>query len=313
MSCYPVRRGPAVTTEHRRHPRRDAEPTPAGEGGASSSDEGEAAEAARRAAEAAEDVAESRGFTLAARVGFAGSGVMHLVIGLIALNIATGGGGEADRSGAVRQVSARPLGDALVWLCFLGCAALTVFLVVQSLSVPRRPKPRQRLKQRLSYLGRAAAFGAIGGSFASVALGGSSGGSGTTQSLSARVLSYPGGALLLGAVGVGIMIAGGYFVWRGVSRGFRKTLWGLPPQPAAALVLGVGLVGYVAKGVALGVLGVLCVQAGLQRDPQESRGLDGALKTLAHQSYGAWLLGAVAVGLMCYGAFLAARARYERM
>lgn len=273
----------------------------------------DAAAAGRKAASAAEDVAESRGFTFAARVGFVASGVLHLMIGVIALNVATGRGGEADRSGAVRQLSATPAGALLVWLCFLGCAALVVFLVVQVFVVPRGLRTRKRLKRRLSYLGRAGAYAAVGVSFGVFALGGSSNSSGTTQSLSARVLSHPPGALLLAAVGLGILGAGGYFVWRGVSRRFTRTLWGLPPQPGAAAITGLGLVGYVAKGVALGVLGVLCVLAALQHDPQKSRGLDGALKTLQHQSYGAWLLGAVAVGLACYGLFLMARSRYERM
>ena len=273
----------------------------------------DAAEAGRKAASAAEDVAESRGFTLAARVGFVASGVLHLMIGVIALNVAVGRGGEADRSGALRQLSSTPAGAVLVWLCFLGCAALVVFLVVQVFVVPRGLRARKRLKRRASYLGRAAAYGAVGVSFGIFALGGSSDSSGTSQTLSARVLAHPAGALLLGAVGLGILGAGGYFAWRGLSRRFEKTLWGLPPQPGAALLTGLGLVGYVAKGAALGVLGVLCAGAALQHDPQKSRGLDGALKTLQHQSYGAWLLGAVAVGLACYGLFLVARARYERM
>lgn len=74
-----------------------------------------------------------------------------------------------------------------------------------------------------------------------------------------------------------------------------------------------GTLGYVAKGIALGVVGVLFVVAALTSDPEESTGLDGAMQTLAEQPYGTFLLLGVGVGIALYGVYSFARARYARM
>jgi hypothetical protein len=73
------------------------------------------------------------------------------------------------------------------------------------------------------------------------------------------------------------------------------------------------MAGYVAKGVALVVVGGLFVFAALQSDPEEATGLDGALKVVAEQSYGTVLLLLVALGLAAYGVYSFARARFARM
>ncbi len=74
-----------------------------------------------------------------------------------------------------------------------------------------------------------------------------------------------------------------------------------------------GRVGYIAKGIALGVLGVLFVVAAVQHDPQQAGGLDSAFATLAAQSFGVALLVAVGLGFAAYGLYSFARARYARM
>ena len=60
-------------------------------------------------------------------------------------------------------------------------------------------------------------------------------------------------------------------------------------------------------------MGSFLVRAALEHDPQEARGLGGALQTLAQQPFGAWLLGAVALGLVAYGLFMLSVARYRHI
>ena len=66
-------------------------------------------------------------------------------------------------------------------------------------------------------------------------------------------------------------------------------------------------------GIVFGVVGTFLVRAALEYDPQEARGLGGALQTLAQQPLGPWLLGAVALGLVAYGLFMLSVARYRRI
>ncbi|MFI7582482.1 DUF1206 domain-containing protein [Kocuria sp. M1N1S27] len=274
---------------------------------------GEVDRQAARAADAADDATDSRGFVLAARAGYVAAGLLHLMIGVIALRVARGGSGSADQSGAVAALAGSPGGTVLLWVCFLGCAALAVFLFSEIFFGATQRSDRERLKHRVEMGGKAVVYGAIGFVFGTYALGGTSDSSESTQSISARLMAHPAGMVLLIAVGAGLVFAGVFLVHRGLTRSFEENLTSLPPGTAGAAVVWLGVVGYAAKGVALGVLGVLFVVATIQHDPEEATGLDGALKSLQEQPFGTWILGAVALGLICYGVFMVVRSRYQRM
>ena len=76
------------------------------------------------AADAAEDITNSRALELVARAGFAVSGILHFLVGLVAIRLAMGGEGEADVSGAVEQLAGQPAGPLLLWGSFAACVAL---------------------------------------------------------------------------------------------------------------------------------------------------------------------------------------------
>ena len=270
-------------------------------------------DAADRASDAAEDAVNSKGFQLAARAGYVAAGLLHFLIGVIALGLATGGTGSADQSGAIGQVAGNPGGTALLWFCFIGCAALALFQFSEVFFGVRHLDGRDRIAARLKFGGQAVVYAVIGATFGRYALGGSSDSGSTASSLSASLMAHPAGAALLLAVGVGVLAVGGYFVHSGATRRFRKKLTGLPPGGVGSGIIALGTAGYLAKGCALGVLGILVLVTTITNNPEESTGLDGALKALRDQPFGAWLLGAVALGLMAYGVFMVVRSRYQRM
>ncbi|MFJ6003011.1 DUF1206 domain-containing protein [Arthrobacter sp. NPDC092385] len=269
--------------------------------------------AADTASDAAEDAVNSKGFELAARAGYVAAGILHFLIGVIALGLANGGSGSADQSGAVGQLAANPGGTFLLWFCFIGCLALSLFQLGEVFFGAKLLRGRDRLVARLKSGGQAVVYAAIGVTFGRFAMGGSSDSSSSTSSLSASLMSNPAGAALLLAVGLGILGVGGYFVYSGATRRFLRKLSGLPSGSPGRAVTALGTAGYIAKGIALGVLGILVVAATVTHDPEKSTGLDGALKTLRDQPFGPWLLGAVALGLMAYGVFMVVRSKYQRM
>ena len=88
----------------------------------------------------------------------------------------------------------------------------------------------------------------------------------------------------------------------------------MPTQPQArTAVTTVGVVGYVAKGFALLLVGLLVIIATVTAHPEESTGLDGSLKALREQPFGVYLLAAVGVGLICYGIYMVVRAKLAKM
>ena len=75
----------------------------------------------------------------------------------------------------------------------------------------------------------------------------------------------------------------------------------------------VGKLGLSARGVVLITLGILAINAARHHDSSEVQGVDGALRELAEQPYGSYILGGVALGLIAYGLYLAFNTRYRRI
>ncbi|MFJ4210582.1 DUF1206 domain-containing protein [Paenarthrobacter sp. NPDC089675] len=265
----------------------------------------------KKAADAAEDASNSRPFEIAARSGFAVSGILHVLIGVIAAQLAFGSGGEADVSGAVAQLASQPFGPLLLWVCFAACAALALWQLTNAIFGHRRQK-HPKVSKRLSEAGQAVVFAGLALTIASFAVGKAKNSRESTSDGTATLMQAPFGVALLIAVGAAIMITGIVFAVRGFTRSFKKDLVLSPSEPARKFQVGVGTVGYVAKGIALLLVGLLVVIATVTARPEQSTGLDGSLKALKEQPYGPYLLAAVAIGLIAYGLFLMVKAKTMR-
>ncbi|MDQ1123428.1 DUF1206 domain-containing protein [Microbacterium trichothecenolyticum] len=263
---------------------------------------------AKAAADRAQD---STALRAAARAGYVVLGLLHLLIGIIAIGIATGGGGSADQSGALQQVRDAPGGLALLWAIVIGLAALAVWQIAEAV-VERDADTTKRWGHRAKFVGTAVAYAAIAFTALTLALGGRSDSSESSQTLSARILVMPGGVALLVVIGIGVAAIGVAFVIRGCTRAFEKHL-STPGGAAGHGIRVFGTVGYVAKGVAVGVTGVLFVVAAVKHDPNTAGGIDAALRSLASLPFGQVVLWLVGAGLIVYGLFCFARARYARM
>ncbi|KJQ56025.1 DUF1206 domain-containing protein [Microbacterium sp. SA39] len=255
---------------------------------------------------------DSKVFRVLARVGYVVLGILHILIGAIAISIAVGGGGEnADQGGALEKIQQNPGGVFLLWLIVLGLVALAIWQIAEAI-VERDPDTKKKWGHRIKFLGTAAAYLAIAATALVYALGGQSQSSDSTQSFSARLLSAPAGVALLVLVGLIVAAVGVAFVVRGITRAFTKHL-DLPAGKARKGIIAFGVAGYIAKGIAVVVAGILFVVAALTHDPEKAGGLDAALRSLAELPFGAVILWAVGAGLALYGLFCFARARYARM
>ena len=265
--------------------------------------------ASNAATDAADDAENSTTLRSLARLGYAVNGLLHVLIGVIAITVAVGsGGGEADQSGALGQLASNPAGVVLLWVITIGLFALGLWQVIATVRVKKNDAAKTWGK-RLSEFSKAVAYVVVGVTALTFALGGSKSSSGSSQSASASVLAAPGGVFALVAVGLVIFGIGIFFVVRGISRRFTQDLV-LPGGGIGRTVVVLGAVGYIAKGIALAVVGGLFVVAAVTFDPSKASGLDGALKSLASLPFGAVILLVVGIGLIAYGAYLGARARW---
>lgn len=267
-----------------------------------------ARELGQEAAEAAHGVSRHRWVEKLARAGYAASGLIHIVIGWIAAQVALGGGGDADQSGALGSLRSAPGGAVLLWVCVAGFAALALWQLVDAVA------GADEVKDRVKDGAKAVVYGVLAATaFSFTSGGGGSSGEQRTDDLTATLMGMPFGRVLVGAVGVGVVVVGGYHVYKGISDKFLDDLQTTGGGSTGKGVLWAGRLGYPAKGLALAIVGLLFVAAAWQADPEEAGGLDAALKALTDQPLGTVLLLLVAVGLALYGLYSFARARYARM
>lgn len=275
-----------------------------------------ATEGAQDVENAAEDVAEHPIFENIARGGFVMSGLVHILIGWISLRLALPGGSSqnADQSGALQTISSVPGGNILLWIGGLAMALLVLWYLAEAWF---GAKWEQDAKKKATHVvkthGKAAVYGALSFTALRFAAGGSSDSGESTSELTAGLMGNPGGRILIVVVGLVVLGIGGYHVFKGASRGFEDDI--RPPEDGniGRVVLVTGMIGYIAKGIALIGVGVLFGWAAIAADPDKATGMDGALKAMTDLPADTIALGVIGVGLALYGIYAIARSRYQPM
>ncbi|MBB2990000.1 uncharacterized membrane protein YidH (DUF202 family) [Mycolicibacterium iranicum] len=263
---------------------------------------------------AADRATDSNAFEKLARIGFAASGVLHLLVGYIIARLAfAGGGGNADQSGALATMASQTGGAIMLWVAAAGLAALGLWYLAEAI-IGAKPKERSQGKdepawKRLKPLALAIVNFAIAFSAARYAMGSGQNNAQQNAGMSGQLMQSGWGKALLIAIGVGVAAVGAYHIYKGASEKFLDEL----QVSGGKGITAIGIIGYVAKGLVLGGAGVLVVFATLQADPAKASGLDAAVKTLGQAPFGKFLLIAAAVGIAAFGVYSFIRSRYSRM
>lgn len=246
---------------------------------------------------------------LGARAGYAASGLVHLLIGVLAVQLALGdGSGSADQSGAFAQIASTSFGAVVLWITVVAFVALGAWQGAAAIS-----GAAGETSDRVKAGAKAVMYLALAATAFSFVQGGGSSSSDQTSSFTGQLMQAPAGRVLVGLVGLGVVAVGGYHVYKGLKKKFLEDLHRLPAGTAGRVARTAGVVGYAAKGVALGIVGVLFVVAAASADPQEASGLDGALQALRDAPAGTFLLLLVGLGLIAFGGYCAVRSRFGRL
>jgi hypothetical protein len=242
-------------------------------------------------------------------------GAIYAVVGILAIKVALGGREEnPDKGGALRTIAEQPFGKGLLVLLAIGLAGYAVWRLAQAFfDRDGEGTDPKGLAKRGAALAKAGWYALLCGLTVSVLIGGN-GGSGNEQQTTAGVFERPLGRYAVYAAGLGFLAAGAFNGYRAATCKFKKKLKEHEMSEAEeAAATGVGVLGHLARMVVFGLVGAFLFKAAWQYDPKEARGLDGALLEVAQASYGGFLLGAVAVGLLAYGAYCLVQARYRRI
>lgn len=247
------------------------------------------------------------------RAGLVARGIVYGVIGLLSLELALGVGGRiTNQTGAMETIADQPLGTILLIIVAIGLAGYAIWrLAIAVAGLSGQDGALDRLSAAGSGIGYAvlcvAAVKVLAGS-------GAGSGSGSPAHATAGVLGWTGGPLLVGAAGLVFIGVGLYQAYRGITGDFltESQTEAMGPTVRRAFTL-LAIFGHLARAAIFVVIGAGLISAAVDYSPRSAVGLDGALARLAHSSGGPVLLGAVAAGLIGFGLYSIADARYHRM
>jgi hypothetical protein len=250
------------------------------------------------------------------RLGFAAQGLVYFIVGLLAIKSAVTAGHErADPHSALATLGEQPFGSFLLGVVAVGLAGYAIWRFVQAIhDTDRKGKDVQGLTARVGYGISAVLHISLALAAARIAEGRPGAEGANEQSMTAELLSQPFGRWLVALVGLAILGFGLSQFLAGYRVKFRKYLETSRMSPTEETwTIRAGRCGLIARGVTFSIIGVFLMHAAVRADPQEARGLDGALRTLEAQPYGPWLLAIVGAGLLLYGIYQFMMARYRRM
>jgi hypothetical protein len=260
-----------------------------------------------------------RGVEYAARAGYVAKGIVYTTIGILAAMTAFGfsGGRIVGTRSALEVLRTQPFGQAILWAIAVGLVGYVIWRLFQAIADPEHKGNDPRgLAKRIGLAVSGLSYGALAVyTIARLTGNGGDGGAGDSgQQSAATIMQYRWGIWLVGLIGIVWLGVACYQAYRAYAVEFRKR-WHASEMTGRMLQWSTRLsrFGIAARAISFACIGVFLVQAALQADPSEARGLDGALRSFSDEPYGAVWLGVIGLGFVCYGAYCALNARFRHI
>jgi hypothetical protein len=256
---------------------------------------------------------------LIARAGLVAKGITFGIVGGLALGVVFGfGGAVEDRPGALQTVAETSVGRFLLGALAVGLAGYALWRFAQAALGEKLENGEDvNALKRVGLVGRGLLYSWLAAMCFSIFFNADEpitggGGRGKEDRATAFVFEQPLGRWLVAGVGLAVIGAGVFNLYRGVTGRFRKDLKeGQMEKAERRSYTVIGVAGHLGRAVLFSLAGWFLVKAAWEYDAKETVGLDGALRKLAAADYGELLLGATAAGLFAYGLFCLVQARYR--
>jgi len=271
---------------------------------------------ARQAEAAGEDVARSKHLERLARAGLVARGVVYGLIGILAIKVAFGSGGETTvQQGALKTIAGQPFGKVLLILVAIGLAGYALWRLVRA-AIGHGPETGEDdAKDRISGVVSGIAYGALCFTAVKILIGSSSSSSSSkTEKATGGVLDWPLGRYLVIVAGLVVLGVAVDQALKGIKQKFREDAktGEMSPRVDQAYTA-VGVVGHLARAVVFALIGWFVIKAAIDYDPDKAVGLDQALAKLSSSAFGPVVLGIVAAGLIAFACYSVLDARYRRV
>jgi hypothetical protein len=258
----------------------------------------------------AEHLATGRPMGWVATFGLTARAVVYLLMGWLAVLVAIGEKTDVDQRGVLTEIASRTLGSLVVLGLAVGFVSYAVWRFSEVFfGLTGEP---DGLLGRASSLARAFTYAVLASIAVSVLAGSRHSQSEDQEQMAASVMAVSGGRLLVGAFGAAFMGVGAYMAYQGVTRSFLQSF----PDVTGGrrtVVATLGAVGSTARGIVFAVTGMLVVLAAWQVDPEQAGGVDDGVGWLLGIPFGPWIIGALGIGLILFGIFGLAEARWREL
>ncbi len=240
------------------------------------------------------------------RAGYFAKGLLYLIVGLSALALPFGMGGESEStSDALRKIGQQPFGRVLLGIMAVALIGYFIWRLVMAVKDTEGAGTDakgciKRTGYAISgfvYLGLAFLAGKI------AITGGDSGGQSTQEQAKETMLSTTWGQYLYIAIGAVVIGVAMYFIYKGYTAKFMsKYNLAQMSESVRTAALHLGRTGLITRGIAFAIIGWFVVRTGLNGGSGgDVSGMGDAMDWLGSQPFGPWLVGTVGFGLACFG------------
>jgi hypothetical protein len=251
---------------------------------------------------------------LLARTGFFVKGVVYMVVGALALQVAGQLGGRVTGTrGAFTTVLAQPFGRTLLLVAAVGLFGYAAWRLLQGFFDPDRLGYGWRgLALRASFVMRGVVHAALGLQAFRVYRGLSASGI-SERGAAAEAFAWPLGDWLVVLAGLGLIGFAVQQIHAAITCRLERNLDVAEiRREAGDWAVALSRFGVAARAIVFALLGWGIVVAGWSRDASEVGTTASSLRILAAQpgGVGRWLLGVTAAGFVAYGFYQVIHARY---
>jgi hypothetical protein len=260
-----------------------------------------------------DELAHAKTFGWLARAGLVARGVVYLVIGVLALELALGQGGKAtNQTGALKTIAGQSFGELLLIVLAIGLAGYSLWRLLRA-AVGHGAEQQDSTGDRIAALASGIAYGILCITAIKI-LTESGAGSGTPKEATGGVLDWTGGTVIVAIAGAIMIGVAAYQAYKGLAKKFLEDA--NTEEMSEGVRKGytaLGVFGHVSRAVVFALIGYGLIKAAVDYNPKQAIGLDGALRELADASYGPVLLAAVAIGLSGFAVYSMVDARYRKV